>query len=136
MAADKINNRHTTLYEKYITLDFTHRSYFGRAQYNFDNKYLFEANVRIDGSSRFASGSRWGTFPAFSAGWRITEEEFMKNAGTDWLSNLKLRAGWGQTGNSNIGNFEWQGKIAPAAPTPRRGQGPIPPPPGPPQAEG
>ena len=86
--------------------EVAHRSYFGRAQYSFADKYLFEANVRIDGSSRFASGNRWGTFPAFSAGWRITEEEFMKNADISWLSNLKLRVGWGQTGNEELKDDE------------------------------
>lgn len=82
--------------------ELAHRSYFGRAQYGFANKYLFEANVRLDASSRFASDNRWGAFPAVSAGWRITEEEFMKEAGISWLSNLKLRAGWGQTGNEEL----------------------------------
>lgn len=86
--------------------EVAHRSYFGRVQYGFADKYLFEANVRLDGSSRFASGNRWGTFPAFSAGWRITEEEFMKNADITWLSNLKLRAGWGQTGNEELKDEE------------------------------
>lgn len=82
--------------------EIAHRSYFARGQYNFAEKYLFEANVRIDGSSRFASGNRWGAFPAFSAAWRITEEDFMKNANVDWLSNLKVRVGWGQTGNEEL----------------------------------
>lgn len=86
--------------------EVAHRSYFGRVQYGFADKYLFEANIRLDGSSRFASGNRWGTFPAFSAGWRITEEEFMKNADITWLSNLKLRAGWGQTGNEELKDEE------------------------------
>lgn len=86
--------------------EIAHRSYFGRAQYSFADKYLFEANIRIDGSSRFAADSRWGTFPAFSAGWRITEEDFIKNANITWLSNLKLRAGWGQTGNEELKDEE------------------------------
>ena len=58
------------------------------------------------GSSRFSPDSRWGLFPSFSAGWRISEEEFMKDI--DWLSNLKLRASWGKLGNNSIGNYEWQ----------------------------
>lgn len=86
--------------------EVAHRSYFARAQYGFADKYLFEANVRIDGSSRFASDNRWGAFPAFSAGWRITEEDFMKNADINWLSNLKLRLGWGQTGNEELKDEE------------------------------
>ena len=71
------------------------RSYFGRVQYDFNNKYLFEANLRADASSRFPKDSRWGYFPSVSAGWRITEESFVKDADIKWLSNLKIRAGWG-----------------------------------------
>ena len=74
-------------------------------------KYLFEANVRRDASSRFPKDSRWGTFPAFSAGWRISEEAFMKNV--DWLSNLKLRLGWGKTGNEELSSTD----LYPAVPT-------------------
>ncbi|MFT4154203.1 SusC/RagA family TonB-linked outer membrane protein [Parafilimonas sp.] len=79
------------------------RSYFGRLNYDFAGKYLFEANLRRDGSSRFAEGNRYGNFPSFSAGWRISEEKFMKNIG--WLSNLKLRASWGKLGNQEIGTY-------------------------------
>lgn len=78
------------------------RSYFGRINYVYDSKYLFEANVRRDGSSRFAKGNQWGTFPSFSAGWIISKEGFMSNLG--WLNSLKLRASWGKLGNENIGN--------------------------------
>lgn len=79
------------------------RSYFGRINYVFNSKYLFEANIRKDGSSRFADGQKWGTFPSFSGGWVISKEEFMKNIG--WLNLLKLRASWGRLGNQNIGNY-------------------------------
>lgn len=72
-------------------------SYFGRLNYAYDGKYLFEANVRYDGSSRFAEGHRWGLFPSFSAAWRFQAEEFMKDI--TWLSNGKLRASWGELGN-------------------------------------
>ena len=75
------------------------QSFFGRLNYDYAGKYLFEANVRYDGSSRFAKGNRWGLFPSFSAGWRISEENFMKNI--KWLSNAKLRASWGQLGNQD-----------------------------------
>jgi TonB-linked SusC/RagA family outer membrane protein len=82
-------------------------SYFGRVNYTYRDKYLFEANVRADGSSKFAKGSKWGVFPSFSAGWRISEEAFMRDA--TWVSNLKLRASWGHTGNetvrSSVGRF-------------------------------
>ncbi len=87
--------------------DYGIRSVFGRVNYAFDNKYLFEANVRYDGSSRFAPGSRWGVFPSVSAGWQLSEEAFwapLRNT----VNFFKLRASWGQLGNNNIGNYEWQ----------------------------
>ncbi|WP_080905789.1 TonB-dependent receptor [Parabacteroides sp. Marseille-P3160] len=87
--------------------EYTARSWFSRATYAFNERYLFEMNMRSDGSSRFAPGHRWGFFPAASAGWRIAEESFM--AGTrNWLDNLKLRASWGKLGNNSIGDYEWQ----------------------------
>lgn len=78
-------------------------SYFGRANYSFDNRYLFTAVFRRDGSDRFSPKRRWGTFPSFSAAWRISEEQFMKSV--EWLSQLKLRASWGKLGNSGISQF-------------------------------
>lgn len=81
--------------------DWSLISYFGRINYSFNNKYLFEANMRHDGSSRFAKGNKWGSFPSFSAGWRISEENFMQNV--SWLNELKLRASWGKLGNQQIG---------------------------------
>jgi len=80
--------------------DLNMLSWFGRVNYDYAGKYLFEANIRGDGSSRFAKGHRWGYFPSFSAGWRISEEKFMENT-RDWLSNLKLRASWGKLGNQD-----------------------------------
>ncbi len=77
------------------------RSYFGRLQYDYSGRYLFEANIRWDASSRFPKDNRWGMFPAFSAGWRLSEESFMKDY-SDWLNNLKLRLGWGKTGNEEL----------------------------------
>ncbi|WP_335964747.1 TonB-dependent receptor [Galbibacter sp. PAP.153] len=77
-------------------------SFFGKLEYDFDSRYLFSATIRRDGSSRFGANNRFGTFPAFSAGWRISNESFMKNA--TMISDLKLRLGWGQTGNQEIGN--------------------------------
>ncbi|MEG1723680.1 MAG: TonB-dependent receptor, partial [Bacteroidales bacterium] len=79
------------------------QSYFGRLNYAFDEKYLFEANLRIDGSSRFAKENRWGYFPSFSAGWNFSNEGFMKFA-TEYMDAGKLRASWGQLGNQNISN--------------------------------
>ena len=78
------------------------RSYFGRLNLGWDDKYLFEANLRADGSSRFLADNRWGYFPSFSAAWRISEEEFMKNI--SWLDNLKIRASYGSLGNNTLGS--------------------------------
>lgn len=78
-------------------------SIFGKVNYSFDERYLLEATVRRDGSSRFGQNNRYGVFPAFSAGWRLSREQFLK--GFSWLDDLKLRAGWGQTGNQEIGNY-------------------------------
>lgn len=78
-------------------------SWFGRINYAYKSRYLFEANVRIDGSSRFARGHRFGTFPSVSVGWRLSEEAFLKEV--RWISNLKLRASWGQLGNQQIGTY-------------------------------
>lgn len=75
-------------------------SWFGRINYDYAGKYLFEANLRADASSRFAKGNRWGYFPSFSGAWRISEEAFMENT-RDWLTNLKIRASWGKLGNQN-----------------------------------
>ncbi|MDF9830132.1 TonB-linked SusC/RagA family outer membrane protein [Parabacteroides sp. PF5-6] len=76
-------------------------SYFGRVNYDYDGKYLFEANIRHDGSSRFSKDNRWGTFPAVSAGWRLSEEGFFEGL-KDKVNNLKLRASWGKLGNQEI----------------------------------
>lgn len=80
-------------------------SMLGRATYNYDNKYLFTATIRRDGSSRFGTNNKWGWFPSASAAWRISEESFMKDI--SWLSDLKIRAGYGITGNQNIGNYSF-----------------------------
>lgn len=80
--------------------DFGLQSFFGRVNYDFDGRYLFEANLRYDGSSNFGKGNKWGTFPSVSAGWNISKEAFMKNVG--FIDNLKLRASWGELGNQAI----------------------------------
>ena len=89
------------------TVEAAMRSYFGRINYNYKEKYLFEANVRADGSSRFAPGQRWGVFPSFSVGWRISEEDFW-NKLRESVESLKLRASWGQLGNNGVGYYDWQ----------------------------
>jgi len=78
-------------------------SVFGRANYNFAERYLFEANFRYDGSSRLAPGKRWGLFPSFAAGWRISEEAFFEPL-REHVDNLKLRGDWGKLGNSTVLN--------------------------------
>ena len=82
------------------TRELTMVSYFGRLNYDWADRYLFETNFRGDASSRFAKGHRWGYFPSFSAAWRISEEPFMKNTHS-WLDNLKIRASWGRLGNQD-----------------------------------
>lgn len=80
-------------------------SYFARASYDFDARYMIQFTIRRDGSSRFGSNNHWATFPSVSAGWNIMNEKFMEKA--DWLNNFKLRASWGKNGNENIGNFQY-----------------------------
>lgn len=85
------------------------QSFIGRFQYSFRDKYLFEANARYDGSSRFAEANRFGFFPSFSGAWRLSEESFFE---VPWVNDLKLRASWGELGNQNIGNYPYQKIIA------------------------
>uniref|UniRef100_UPI0023528CA2 SusC/RagA family TonB-linked outer membrane protein n=1 Tax=Maribacter polysiphoniae TaxID=429344 RepID=UPI0023528CA2 len=80
-------------------------SYFGSASYSYDRKYMVTANLRADASSRFAENQRWGYFPSVSAGWKISNEKFLEDV--DWLSDLKLRASWGQVGNQEIDNYTY-----------------------------
>lgn len=85
-------------------------SYFGRVSYDFNGKYLFEANVRYDGSSKFAEDKRWGLFPSFSAGWRVSEEPFMQNVTA--ISNLKIRGSYGSVGNNATDDYQFIPRIA------------------------
>ncbi len=80
-------------------------SYFGRASYNFDERYMVQATVRRDGSSRFGANNHWAIVPSVSVGWNIMNEAFLE-AQRPWLNNFKLRASWGKNGNENIGNFQ------------------------------
>ncbi|SDM71656.1 TonB-linked outer membrane protein, SusC/RagA family [Pedobacter antarcticus] len=84
---------------------------FGRLNYNFDDKYLLTANFRRDGSSRFGYGYKYGNFPGVSAGWRISKESFIHLP--KWVNELKLRGGWGQLGNANIGDFRYLALLNP-----------------------
>lgn len=86
-------------------------SQFGRFNYSYAGKYLFEANIRFDKSSQFPKDSRLGIFPSFSGAWRMSEEDFMKDI--DWLTNLKLRLSWGKLGNvSNVGYYDYYDVLA------------------------
>jgi TonB-dependent starch-binding outer membrane protein SusC len=86
-----------------VNRDYSLFSTFGKANYAFMDKYLVQFILRNDASSRFLNASRTATFPAFSLGWRLSEEEFLK--GVSWLNDLKLRYGWGKTGNQKIGDY-------------------------------
>ena len=83
--------------------DYTFVSQFGRLTYSYDNKYILKASIRRDGSSRFGKNERFGSFPAFSAGWIISEENFLKDNAT--VTFLKLKGSWGKLGNAELGNF-------------------------------
>ncbi|WP_198661795.1 SusC/RagA family TonB-linked outer membrane protein [Lewinella sp. IMCC34183] len=85
-------------------------SYMGRIMYDYDNRYLFSATLRTDGSSRLADGNKWHTYPALSAGWNISQEPFMQDL--SWLNRLKLRVGWGQTSNQAISPYSTLGSLA------------------------
>ncbi len=88
-------------------VDDAMRSWFGRVNYAYKGKYLLEGNLRVDASSRFSPETRKGTFPSVSAGWRISEENFMQHT-KDWLSDLKFKASWGKTGNVASSYYTWQ----------------------------
>jgi len=81
-------------------------SYLGRLEYNYDNRYLLNAVIRRDGSSKFSDENKWGNFPSVSAGWRVSNEPFFKS---EFIKDLKLRASYGELGSGNIGNYEYQG---------------------------
>ena len=92
--------------------DFAIRGAFYRINYNYKDRYLFEANGRYDGSSKFPKDDRFGFFPSFSVGWNIARESWMEKA-LDYVSDLKLRASWGQIGNQNIGNYGYYSTMQP-----------------------
>jgi TonB-linked SusC/RagA family outer membrane protein len=81
-------------------------SYLGRVNYDYKNKYLLSVSMRADGSSKFAPGNKWGSFPSASIGWRVKEEPFLQNVSA--ISDLKIRGGYGELGNNGIGNYDWQ----------------------------
>lgn len=91
--------------------DHALQSYFGRVSYEYADKYLFAANIRADGSSKFPSDKRWGVFPSFSAGWRLSNEAFFASL-TNVVSDLKLRGSWGQLGNDKIPNYQYYSTVS------------------------
>lgn len=101
LSAGSVQNQSTGGYNQEWRL----RSFFGRVNYSYKDRYQLQVNTRYDGSSRFGSGHRWGLFPSFSAGWRISEEGFMADNGL--FSNMRLRGSWGQLGNQRIGLYQF-----------------------------
>lgn len=87
-------------------------SFFTRETYNYDDRYLLTYTFRRDGSSNFGPNNRWGSFHSVAGAWRFSNEEFVRNVAGKWLSNGKLRIGWGQTGNSNIGSGKWSSDMS------------------------
>lgn len=83
-------------------------SYFGRINYSYDSRYLLQATVRADGSSRFAPGKQWGVFPSMSAGWRISQEDFWN---VPWMNDFKLRYSYGRLGSQNVGDYDWMSLV-------------------------
>jgi TonB-linked SusC/RagA family outer membrane protein len=90
-----------------VKSDYALVSFFGRLNYAYKSRYLVEANFRRDASSRFSPDNRWGTFPSFSLGWRVSEEAFFEPA-KKYMDNLKIRISWGQLGNTTSGYYDWQ----------------------------
>jgi TonB-linked SusC/RagA family outer membrane protein len=98
----------TTTGEKSISEGLTHwatEGYFGRLSYNYKEKYLFESNVRYDGTSKFIEGNRWGFFPSFSAGWTVSKENFWEPV-APVINSLKIRGSWGELGNQNVSAYQ------------------------------
>ncbi|WP_316823606.1 TonB-dependent receptor [Pedobacter gandavensis] len=105
------NDRPTLVPKRPVAAQWAKQSYLSRLTYAFDNKYLFSANFRADGSSRFSEDKRFGYFPSASAGWRISGENFLKDSKT--INDLKIRGSWGKVGNDEgIGDYEWRKRYA------------------------
>ena len=89
--------------------DYTMASFYGRANYVYDSRYLFTVTMRADGSSKFAPGHKWGYFPSVAASWNVAEEEFLRYV--PQISSLKLRTSYGVTGNNRIGNYDYMASL-------------------------
>ena len=107
---DNAVNLNTGELRGYPAEEYRRMSYFARVGWSYRDKYMVNATLRADGSSRFAPGNRFGWFPSVSAGWTISEESFMEST-RSWLDFLKLRASWGQVGNNNIGNNLYRASV-------------------------
>ncbi|MBQ2248196.1 MAG: TonB-dependent receptor [Tidjanibacter sp.] len=94
-----------SVYGYYHSTPYRLASYFARASYNYAEKYMLQATVRRDGSSRFGPNNKWGVFPSLSAGWNVKNEEFLQNI--DLISAMKVRASWGKNGNDSIGDMRY-----------------------------
>lgn len=108
LSLDVINGATGTANANGSKTEWAMQSFFGRLNLNWMEKYLFEFNLRADGSSRFNSNKRWGYFPSASAAWRIDQEKFMEGAFNHQLSNLKVRVSYGALGNNSVGNYDAQ----------------------------
>lgn len=104
------NQSASVLNSEYTASEWMLLSYFGRVNYDYKEKYMLSASIRRDGSSRFGWNNLWGTFAAFGAGWKIDNENFLKDV--NWLNNLKLRYSWGENGNNSIGDYRAFGTLA------------------------
>ncbi|WP_201300916.1 TonB-dependent receptor [Sunxiuqinia indica] len=104
-----LNQASTPVTASTLRTTYTNASFFGRVSYNYMEKYLFTASIRRDGSSRFGTESKWGTFPSFSAGWKLNEESFMEDVA--WIDLLKLRASYGTSGNDRIGDYAYLSQL-------------------------
>jgi len=108
LIVEEVLSLQTALGEPVVIEDLSHwatQGYFSRLTYNYDEKYLFEANIRRDGTSRFQKGNRWGTFPSFSVGWIISKENFWSPM-EDMINLFKLRGSWGSLGNQNVSPYQ------------------------------
>lgn len=108
---NNINNKSTSSFNGSPWGESALASFFGRINWNYDEKYMATFILRTDGSSNFARGHRWGTFPSISAGWVISNEKWMETV-QNWMDFLKIRASWGQNGNCNIPNFNYVSSVA------------------------
>lgn len=90
-------------------------SYLARVNYSYDDRYLATASVRVDGSSKFGKENRFATFPSFALAWKLSNEKFFKNLNANWINQIKIRGGWGQIGNQNIGNYLFQNVLTSTA---------------------